>query len=221
MTFQRYFVGLDLGQVSDYTALAVLHRDIGTIPRGARGLRDLPQPAYSLPHLERFSLGTKYTEIVKKVVSMLQQDPFKTSRTSLVIDATGVGRPVVDLFRTFFPTGIAPVTITAGSAVSQDAEGYWHVPKKELVSALQVLLQGRRLKIAKGLAEASVLVREFENFKVKVTASAHETFESWREGDSDDLVLAVALASWAGELSLWHERAEAQDETWAERVVLR
>jgi hypothetical protein len=36
-------------------------------------------------------------------------------------------------------------------------------------------------------------------FQVKVTASAHETFGSWRENAHDDLVLAVALAAWLGE----------------------
>ena len=29
--------------------------------------------------------------------------------------------------------------------------------------------------------------------------SGNETFESWRERDHDDLVLAVALAAWLGE----------------------
>jgi hypothetical protein len=34
---------------------------------------------------------------------------------------------------------------------------------------------------------------------VKVTDSGKETFEAWREGDHDDLVMAVALAARAGE----------------------
>jgi len=46
---------------------------------------------------------------------------------------------------------------------------------------------------------ASVLVKELENFRVKITVNANETFESWRERDHDDLVLAVAMATWLGE----------------------
>jgi hypothetical protein len=42
-------------------------------------------------------------------------------------------------------------------------------------------------------------VKELESFRVKITASAHETFEAWRERDHDDLVLAVALAAWVGQ----------------------
>jgi hypothetical protein len=34
---------------------------------------------------------------------------------------------------------------------------------------------------------------------VKITEELNETFESWRERDHDDLVLAVALAAWAAE----------------------
>jgi hypothetical protein len=42
-------------------------------------------------------------------------------------------------------------------------------------------------------------VQELLAFRVKVAASANETFEAWRERDHDDLVLAVAVAAWTGE----------------------
>jgi hypothetical protein len=73
------------------------------------------------------------------------------------------------------------------------------VPKKELVSVLQVLLQSKRLQVARALPMAAVLVKELECFRVKFTPSANETFEAWRERDHDDLVLAAALAAWVGE----------------------
>ena len=82
-------------------------------------------------------------------------------------------------------------------------EGGWHLPKKELVSVMQILLQSRRLQVARQLPMATVLVKELETFRVKVTTSANETFESWRERDHDDLVLAVAMAAWVGERALW------------------
>jgi hypothetical protein len=43
-------------------------------------------------------------------------------------------------------------------------------------------------------------VRELQQFQVKITAAANETFGVWRDGQHDDLVLAVALACW------WAER---------------
>ena len=96
------------------------------------------------------------------------------------------------------PSSIRPITITAGHGVQPDGAG-WHVPKKDLVSVLQVLLQARRLQVARSLPMSSVLLKELENFRVKITPAANETFEAWRERDHDDMVLSVALAAWVGE----------------------
>jgi hypothetical protein len=73
------------------------------------------------------------------------------------------------------------------------------VPKKELVSTLQVLLAARRLQVAPTLAEAPTLVRELSSFQVKVTRTTHETFGSTGDGQHDDLVLALAVAVWSAE----------------------
>ena len=63
-----------------------------------------------------------------------------------------------------------------------------------------VLLQNGQLKIAQALKLRETLVRELLNFRVKINVStAHDSYEAWREGDHDDLVLSVALACWAGE----------------------
>src|SRR5262249_55471850 len=94
---------------------------------------------------------------------------------------------------------LRPALITAGHAVTAGDDGSWHVAKKELVSGLQVLLQTRRLQIARALPEADLLVKELQNFRVKVTVAANGVFEAWREGQHDDLVLATALACWWAE----------------------
>lgn len=48
--------------------------------------------------------------------------------------------------------------------------------------------------------EARLLVEELLNFKVKINVkTAHDSYEAWREGIHDDLVLATALACWYGE----------------------
>jgi hypothetical protein len=65
-----------------------------------------------------------------------------------------------------------------------------------------VLLQARRIKVPPSLPEAQTMLQELLNFRVKVTASANETFEAWRERDHDDLVLPVATATWVGERTL-------------------
>ena len=39
-------------------------------------------------------------------------------------------------------------------------------------------------------------MREMAEMPVKVTLTGHEQYGAWREGQHDDLVLAVALACW-------------------------
>jgi hypothetical protein len=194
-------IGLDLGKLSDFSALAALK---WTIPQVCYSNW---KPDYEVPTLHRWPLGTSYKDIVAAVLKF-QQTLAKDSTEPpyLIIDGTGVGEAVVESVVEQFGQAkargaFAAVTITAGNAVtqSQNRPGRWNVAKKQLVSILQVLLGMRRLHVAQALEHARVLQQELETFQVKVTEAGNETFESWRERDHDDLVLAVALACWAAE----------------------
>jgi hypothetical protein len=99
------------------------------------------------------------------------------------------------------------VIITAGSAVTNPGPGLWHVAKKQLVSIMQVILGNSRLRVAPNQEHADTLKRELGTFKAKITDAGNETFESWREPDHDDLVLAVALACWEAETIAWPPKA--------------
>jgi hypothetical protein len=121
--------------------------------------------------------------------------PELAGHVRLVVDETGVGKPVVDMLRQAKLRPI-PVTITAGTRDAHVEHGIWRVSKRELVSVVKVLLQSRTLKIAPMLPEAGVLVKELENFQMKITDAMNDTYGAWREGEHDDLVLATALACW-------------------------
>ena len=185
-----YVLGLDLGQAADYTALCVLER-----------WRSTCKPSrYDCRHLERFKLGTSYPTIVERVIAIANSAELKACQRRLVVDATGVGAPVVDLLRRApgHPPVIA-VTITGGNDVTRDGSNYG-VPKRDLVSVLQVLFQTGRLKIADALPNAPVLLKELLSFQVKIDLkTAHDSYGAWREGTHDDLVLSVAMACWFGE----------------------
>ena len=88
-----------------------------------------------------------------------------------------------------------PVLITGGDMETY-ANGHYRVPKRDLIVGLQLLLQRRGLQIAKGMKFGPVLAREMAEMRVKITASGNEQYGAWREGEHDDLVLAVALACW-------------------------
>jgi hypothetical protein len=141
---------------------------------------------------------------VAHVVALLRTPPLPGA--VLMVDATGVGKAVVDMLADGLNSRATctcyPVTIAAGHAPTIGEGGGLQVPKKELVGVLPVLLQTRRLQVARMLSDANLLLQELENFRVKAVALPSESPTLWREGPQDDLVLAVALAAWMGEQAL-------------------
>jgi len=93
---------------------------------------------------------------------------------------------------------VSTVTLVAGDQAAHDGSDY-RVPKKDIVSVTQVLLQTGRLKIARALPHAELLARELVNFRSRVTAQTAESQLNWRDGANDDLVLALAIAAWQAE----------------------
>lgn len=206
MTF--YVAGLDLGQARDYTALGILeatpsqyqqtvirpHPDLG-VPSNHVVEFDGPPVTLGLRHLERYPLGTPYPTIVEHVAGVLQKVP---DGALLAIDATGVGAPVVDLFDAVGVPLIA-VTLTGGATVHGEGRD-WNVPKRDVVHGLLVALQEERFRYSAKLALAKTLVKELTGFELRVNLrTGHDSYEAWREGEHDDLVLAVAIAAWVAE----------------------
>ncbi len=134
---------------------------------------------------------------MRRVATLLADLAGTGADVELVVDATGVGRPVVDMLRGA-GLDLVAVTITPGDAVSRDGDD-WRAPKRDLVGALQLLFQQERLRVAQGLPEAATLTRELLDFRVKISAAGHDSYAAWREGAHDDLVLATALAVWWAE----------------------
>jgi hypothetical protein len=66
-----------------------------------------------------------------------------------------------------------------------------------------VLIQQWRLRIAASLPEAKTLTDELVGFRYTITQASNLTYEAWREGAHDDLVLALSLAVWEAEKGLF------------------
>jgi hypothetical protein len=58
----RFYLGLDLGQAQDPTAIAVIERE--AVPVTGIGTPDQPRYTFMGRHLERVKLGTSYPAIV-------------------------------------------------------------------------------------------------------------------------------------------------------------
>jgi hypothetical protein len=199
-----HYLGLDLGQAADYSAIALVRRVEAYVPVqifrewGYENARTVIDHFYELCHLSR-ARGLPYPRVAEQVRSMvLEVGVHADEPPVLAVDATGVGKPVVDLLR---ERGLAPmaITITGGSTVTEGDDKTKRVPKIDLVGAAVVALQTKRLRVAADLLLAQTLVDELLHYRVTVSAAtAHESFDA-RSGAHDDLVLAVALALWAAE----------------------
>ncbi len=187
-----YYIGLDLGQSADYTALAIV-QELKEVNEESNLVRSM-----HLRHLERYPLKTPYTEVAEGVVKLVSDPRLYLHRKGprLVVDATGVGKAVTDLLKS---KGLrfTRVTITGGDKAHAVGTRDWRVPKRDLVASLEVPFHTGTFKVAEGLELWPVLKNELLTFKRKINLkTAHDSYEHWRESDHDDLVLATALACW-------------------------
>lgn len=200
----QHFVGLDLGPAGELTGLAVIQRPY-VHPSHPPAQR---RPTHTLIHLLRFPLGTPYPQIVDHVRELLLTPPLPGAL--IAIDRTGVGQAVLRLFEDSFARGVRcrlmHVTIGVGMGV-EVVRGIGRViPRQELVGTLQVLMQTRRIVFPDILPHVQTLIKELGNFRARplsATAAAKtDPLAAWRDGQHDDLVLALGLAAWMSETSL-------------------
>jgi hypothetical protein len=192
---QRYIMGVDLAQSVDFTAVAVIEHS--RKPRAdfdvndkTKVLRQKADEHFDLVHLERLTRGLPYPEIVQHVATLLARDPLRTAGCDLVIDATGVGRPVYELFERAGLRSIG-ITITSGEGYSSDGD-WWRVSKQLLVAGVDARLATHELRFAANLAEAGALRSELADFRRHLSASGNATWSA-RATAHDDIVMALAL----------------------------
>ena len=195
-SISEFFVGLDLGQKRDFSAFCLVERRVEMFDaKDPVTWNFLRRTRFHLRHLGRVPLGTPYPEVVERMVTMMQS-PALRGRCELVVDATGVGGPVVDLLRAArLGCPVVAVTITGGDAAVQVGTA-WKVPKRDLILGLQVMFETGEVEIAGGIPETEKFVKELMGTQVKVSAAGHDSYGSWRDGEHDDLVLAAALGCW-------------------------
>ncbi|QOY85610.1 hypothetical protein [Paludibaculum fermentans] len=196
------YFGLDLGQRRDPAALAILQRIHEPTGEWNRFKMEPEwELLFRLRHVERFHLGTPYITIVDRVCELLRDgdgnllggwpvasgritNPYKT----LIVDASGVGAPVVELFqRANLQASLIALTITgSGAAHSNGAyEGCGYtVPRRDLVTNLRLLLE-------RGLLRIPTRVHDFDSIREEVL-----NLQDGSGPRHDDMAIALALAAW-------------------------
>lgn len=198
----RFVVSVDLGQKQDYSAAAIIERKQRKldpeVPKEEgvfipeRDQRPRIETKYEVRYLHRWSLGTPYDDIASRISDIVHSDKLD-GETHLVVDGTGVGAGVVELFRKH-DTNPVEIVIHSGKNVNRTGLRY-NVPKMDLVAALNTLFERRLIRIAPSPFRDQ-FVDELSTFKYKIRSNAQASAEHWRQRDHDDLVLAVAQGVW-------------------------
>ncbi len=200
------WIGLDIGQASDPSALVVLEKDERLLA-GADPFMSSPVGHYSIRHLQRWPLGTPYQNVVQDTVRLMNRPPLcpvpprDPRGATLVVDYTGVGRPIVEDLRQLLPRRIVVAVTISGSQMLKPnrVPGGWTVPKKDLAGVIQLCFGQNRLKAVKS-KQMDQLVKELRTFTIKVKATTgNESYEALGSRDKDDTVLALALPLWVAE----------------------
>lgn len=197
---KQWYIGVDFGLIRDHTAVVVLERTETKTPSGIAA-------RHTIPEIRRLPLGTPYPTCCERIANLISQLP---GRRVIAADATGVGRPIMDMLHgalrerwkaikagpgNGMPQVLACV-ITGG--VKARGEGnVVHVPKREMILCFAGDLQDGTLTISKTCEHAELLITEMRNFRFRTTSIGNDTYEAWREGEHDDIVFAAALADWA------------------------
>jgi hypothetical protein len=220
---RRYSIGVDLGQASDFTAIAVLEKKIVPpetamfSPVGQRPGNRLVDGdiIFDLVYLKRPKIGTPYDVISRRVADLIcelePQGAFgELGQLTLSVDGTGVGRAVVDLLDAEFKRRGATskavprvefrrVSVTGSQTTLKRptrSNGYWSVPKKDLVFPAVAAFQQGRIRIGK-VKDRDALVNELKNYRRTTNiATGNMAFEPWRESEHDDLLFALCLSLW-------------------------
>jgi hypothetical protein len=193
----EYALSIDLGQVQNHIALAIVGYDPGEIDHRQRAVGN---EHYTIEWLEHYPKGTRYGSLIDSTKRHLQH-PKLEGRTKLLLDRGEVGKAVIEQFE---DAGMDPygIQITGGLEPRRINRG-WTVPKKDLVYALVAAYSQGRITIytappgSPAADAADKLDKELSSFVMKAKKnSAGVGFEAELSSDQDDIVMAVAMAVW-------------------------
>lgn len=208
-------IGIDVGQLHDNTAISVvevsqqhdgrwrfgdrmgMHMDEQGQLVQARDADPVMSDLYTVRHIERLPLGTPYPKVAIYIAEMLCSPLLYRRRVRVLIDVTGVGRPVYEDVKkeiTLRPEArdawLKPITFAHGESYDR-SKG--RLGKAYLVSRLQALLQNGQVQ-APDTPEARATLDELRVYEIKVSDEGKDTYGAFKVGTHDDLATALGLS---------------------------
>lgn len=145
-----------------------------------------------------------YTELGRLMVR-LDSNADLHGNNDLLVDSTGVGEAVCDFFEEM---GLLPnrIVFTGGehSRIKTVDKGFggfaprktFNVPKAELIDALKIGLEQRRVRIASGIPFEEDIMKQFSHFVGELTRTKKMTYNNDDPNVHDDIVSSFAMAAW-------------------------
>ena len=190
-------VGVDIEQSVDPSALVVVETYRPEQTPEELKHRQRPDRRHRVRWIERVPLGTDYGRVVERIAVVAGQAQILGSAT-IVLDATGVGRPVVDMLKRQTSVSLRAVVFTSGQHETQPSYDVFRTPKVDLVTSLETVLQARRIEFVPDCPLQEDMRAELSSFDFSMSDRGHATFDG-ASGTHDDLVSALMLAVWFGE----------------------
>lgn len=193
---EAFVIGLVVGGPRDPSALAIVER----MPEA--------EIRHEVRHLERWAAGTPFTAVAKRVhtittwkdLARREEYRQRLGLGMLVCDRAGLGRLTVQLLAHLDPRLPALALEIGGERMTQDAEG-WRVPEADLVQSFRNLQRTNRIDLfADGLEHGAELDAQVRALKVDATPAGHDRYTP-EAGHGDDLLRALLLACWWGEVA--------------------
>jgi len=226
-------IGVDVGKIHDPTAFCVA--EVAQVPTGEvrytsnltmghydargewippQGIEQVMRTEYTVKTIKRLPLNTSYPAVAAYLATMLENPLFANRKIRLLMDVTGVGRPVFDSLKskiflrlnnakiTHDPSGGIEFKMSSHSSLQLKPINFVHgekynrskgsLGKAFLVSRLQSILQEERFH-APDIPEVVAMCEELMVYEIKVSDEGKDTYGA-STGKHDDLATAAGLS---------------------------
>ena len=223
-------VGVDIGQRSDHTAIAVVEQEL----RSRMPFNPEPEVHHVCRLLERLPLGTSYVDVGRRVYGIVESllGLYQTA-PAIYVDATGVGTAVIEIIqRQGVRAHLYPVFFTYGDRRLERATmprpGDHRPPqsrpleirlgKAHMVGRLQALFHAKLLHLSTAFPDAQAMEDELLHYEIKISDRGTDTYGAFQVGAHDDLITALGLATQTDSIG-GHWQAEGGSHTRGEPIT--
>lgn len=207
---KTYLLSYDPGKKHDPAALQLYRKTVMREKCGIDGTEE--KKIWRLDMIQQWKWREVPFQEQVDSVSYILREPRYAGDIELVMDATGIGEPLYDMFCSngvvpwcvYFTGGhlTTPVYTRRRLRFSSKGPGFayikgWNVPKEQLVKAGLLLMQQGRFAIVRGLKWKEEFRQQLIGFKGVVNEKTGRVkLEADTESLHDDMVCAYLMAAW-------------------------